>query len=250
MRLRDLSGLLRHPGLASDLVAYWRSARTAGTRMPTLRRLRFLAEATADTPFDSHYVYHTAWATRILQANPPPVHIDVSSSLYFVALASAIVPIEHYDYRPPDLVLPNVKLGHADLVALPFADHAIASLSCMHVVEHIGLGRYGDPVDALGDAKARAELSRVLAPGGQLLFVVPVGRPAVIFNAHRIYAFDDVVAGFPDLVLEHFSLITDSRDGRQLIFDADPARVAKQKFGCGCFVFRRPVSLNGQKAPT
>jgi hypothetical protein len=36
----------------------------------------------------------------------------------------------------------------------------------MHVVEHIGLGRYGEPMDEQGDLKAIEELKRVLAPGG------------------------------------------------------------------------------------
>jgi len=47
----------------------------------------------------------------------------------------------------------------------------------MNVVEHVGLGRYGEPLDPEGDIKAMRELRRVLAPGGSLLFVVPVGRP-------------------------------------------------------------------------
>ncbi len=33
----------------------------------------------------------------------------------------------------------------------------------MHVVEHVGLGRYGDPLDPDGDLKAIAELKRVTA---------------------------------------------------------------------------------------
>jgi hypothetical protein len=64
----------------------------------------------------------------------------------------------------------------------------------MHVVEHVGLGRYGDPVDAEGDRKAMRELGRVVAPGGNLLFVVPVGRERVAFNAHRVYAWETVGA--------------------------------------------------------
>jgi hypothetical protein len=45
----------------------------------------------------------------------------------------------------------------------------------MHVVEHVGLGRYGDPIDANGDAQAIKELKCVLWPGGVLYFVVPTG---------------------------------------------------------------------------
>ena len=43
----------------------------------------------------------------------------------------------------------------------------------MHTLEHIGLGRYGDKVDPMGDIRAMNELARVTAPGGNLLIAVP-----------------------------------------------------------------------------
>jgi len=107
----------------------------------------------------------------------------------------------------------------------------------MHVVEHVGLGRYGDPLDPEGDLKAMAELRRVLEPGGNLLFVVPVGQPRVMFNAHRIYAYEQVMEAFGDLLLQEFSLIPDSGPPRIEIV-ADPTQVANMHYGCGCFWFK------------
>lgn len=78
----------------------------------------------------------------------------------------------------------------------------------MHVIEHIGLGRYGDPVDPDGDLKAIAELKSVLAKRGNLLFVAPSGQPKVMFNAHRIYSHNQIMEYFEDMKLEEFSLIT------------------------------------------
>lgn len=200
-------------------------------------------DRTAQTAFDRHYVYHTAWAARVLaRLRPTPAeHVDVGSSLYFASIASAFVPVRHYDYRPPDLTLPDLTCAGADLTSLPFDDRSIASLSCMHVVEHIGLGRYGDPIDFDADLAAMAELSRVLAPGGHLLLVVPVGRPRIQFNAHRIYAYDQVVESFPDLRLAEFSLVPDRGDpaGSALIENATKEQSGRQRYGCGCFWFRR-----------
>lgn len=242
MQPRRLVKALSSPGFLASLFAYRKAARAAGLPLPDWRHLRPINEATAQTGFDSHYIYHTAWAARVLARTRPDKHIDIGSSLYFVAIASAYVPMIHYDYRPPALKLPGAEVGAADLLKLGFADNSISSLSCMHVVEHVGLGRYGDRLDPAGDAKACAELARVLAPGGQLLFATPVGEPAVHFNAHRIYSFAAVKALFPGLTLAEFALITDKRDaeGAGLVFDADPARVAQQSYGCGCFVFRKP----------
>jgi len=106
-----------------------------------------LMDNTAETIFDRHYVYHTAWAARLLQRTKPLKHVDLSSCLRFVGIASAFVPIRHYDYRPPAIALPDLTTAHADLLNLPFDDKSISSLSCMHVIEHVGLGRYGDPLD-------------------------------------------------------------------------------------------------------
>ncbi len=154
----------------------------AARRMPLKweDRRPCLGERTEGCAFDRHYVYHTAWAARVLAILKPKLHVDVSSSLYFSAIASAFVPVDYYEYRPVKLTLDNFRSRTADLLALPFRDQSVPSISCMHAVEHVGLGRYGDPLDAEGDLKAMAELQRVVAPGGSLIFVAPVGKPRVV----------------------------------------------------------------------
>lgn len=201
-------------------------------------RFLCLGNRTPQTPFDRHYVHHTAWAVRQLVQDQPREHVDISSSLYFVALGSAIVPMRHLDYRPPNLSLSRLECSAGDLMALPFADRSLSSLSCMHVVEHIGLGRYGDPLDPLGDVKATQELARVLAPGGRLYFVVPVGRPRVCFNAHRVYDFRSVRALFPALTLDEWALVPDD-PSQSLLPNAAEGTIDAQEYGCGCFVFRK-----------
>lgn len=200
-----------------------------------------LDDATATTGFDRHYVYHLAWAARVVAETKPAVHVDLSSSLHFCTLLSAFVPVDFYDYRPADIHLDNLVSRAADLTALPFSDASVPSLSCMHVVEHVGLGRYGDPLDPDGDLKAMSELARVLAPGGTLLFVVPVGVPRIVFNAHRIYGYDQVVDAFDGLELVEFALIPAEAGNGGLVRNASPALVATEHYGCGCFWFRRPL---------
>jgi SAM-dependent methyltransferase len=198
-----------------------------------------LTEKTATHSYDRHYIYHTAWAARVLIETKPKVHVDISSHLYFVALVSAFIPFKFYDYRPADLRLNNLSSEAADLLALPFADKSIESLSCLSVVEHVGLGRYGDPIDPIGDIKACSELSRVLAVGGSLLYAVPVGRPRIEFNAHRIYSYDQVLTCFPQLVLKEFTLIPDRPEDGHLMRNATKEMSDVQHFGCGCFWFQR-----------
>ncbi|MDZ4829038.1 MAG: DUF268 domain-containing protein [Phycisphaerae bacterium] len=214
-------------------------------RRPRWRDLHAcLTDRTSLTTFDRHYVYHPAWALRVLLETRPDEHVDISSILAFAAMASAIVPVRFYDFRPAPLVLSGLRCDRADLRALPFDDRSIASLSCMHVIEHIGLGRYGDPIDPDGDGTALRELERVLAPGGTLLVVVPVGSPRVCFNAHRVYSRDAIVRRVPSLVLRSFALIPDApAPGKYdpgLIEGADADLVAQQRYACGCFRFERP----------
>ena len=224
-----------------DFARYSALAVKAKEHIPEWKdRFACLVERTAETAFDRHYVYHTAWAARILAQTHPVRHVDISSCLYFVGIVSAFVPVEHYDYRPPDLRLDNVSAGFADLLALPFPDRSISSISCMHVVEHVGLGRYGDPLDPCGDVKAMRELSRVLAPNGKLLFVVPVGRPRVCFNAHRVYGYDQILTSFADLQLVEFRLIPDQGWGEGGLVKASSVTVATQNYACGCFCFCKP----------
>lgn len=214
-----------------------------GGRLPLHWRDRYpcLKDDTGNTPFDPHYIYHTAWAARKLREIAPDEHCDISSSIYFSTIVSAFVPVRFYDYRPVSLHLTDLASDRADLLQLPFENHSLKSLSCMHVAEHIGLGRYGDPLDPNGDLQAISELSRVLAPGGSLLFVVPVGIPKIAFNAHRIYAPQQIAEAFSQLTIEEFSLLPD-RWEHGLIENASFAEANRQQYGCGCFHFTRPSS--------
>ncbi len=219
------------------------AAMTAATpdRLPVRwedRNPRF-GDDTAATSFDRHYVYHPAWAARIVQRIAPAEHIDISSTLHFCSMLSAFVPTRFYDYRPADLRLSGLRSDRADLMQLPFADGSVHSLSCMHTVEHIGLGRYGDPLDPEGDLKSIAELKRVTAPGGHLLFVVPVGAPRIQFNAHRIYGHAQVLAAFEGFELREFALVPDKPEDGGLIINATAQQSDQQRYGCGCFWFMK-----------
>lgn len=200
------------------------------------QRLPILHEDTSTTGFDSHYVYHTSWAARLLWQNRPAMHHDFASDIRFATIVSAFVPMVFYDYRPLVVELSDLRCERADLLKLEIDSESVRSLSCMHVVEHIGLGRYGDPIDPKGDLKAMRSLKRILAPGGDLYFVVPIGQPMVRFNAHRIYSFDMIMEYFSEFALKEFALVTD--EGR-FIQPADRILADHQHYGCGCFWFMK-----------
>jgi hypothetical protein len=87
--------------------------------------------------------------------------------------------------------------------------------------------------------KAVSELKRVTAVGGDLLFVVPVGRPRLRFNAHRIYSYDQVIDCFAEMETIGFALIPDDPKQGGLIDQATGKTADGQSYGCGCFWFRK-----------
>ncbi len=197
-----------------------------------------LHDRTKTTQFDTHYIYHPAWAARILKKINPNEHIDIASTLAFSSIISAFIPIKFYDLRPAHLNLSGLESTSANITKLPMADNSVVSLSCMHTIEHIGLGRYGDALDPDGDLKAILELRRIVKPGGSLLFVVPItGRSRVCFNAHRIYSYEQILSYFPDFSLKEFSLIPDDALESGMIYNATTKDANKQNYGCGCFWF-------------
>jgi SAM-dependent methyltransferase len=110
----------------------------------------------------------------------------------------------------------------------------------MHTIEHIGLGRYGDPIDPEGDIKAAQELKRVLKPGGSFLFVTPMGKKDIIeWNAHRIYTYQSVLNLMDGLTLKEFSLIPEYAKDGGIIINADPELLKKEHYACGCFLFTK-----------
>jgi len=237
---RPLVGLAHLP----RYLRHWREfARRAGAAAPRFAdSYPCLGDWTAHTPFDAHYLYQGAWLARRLAARAVRQHVDVGSSVLMLSVLSATVEVLHLDYRPPELRLPGLRCAAGDIVALGAASASIASLSCLHVIEHVGLGRYGDPIDPEGACKAAAELVRVLAPGGRLYVTAPVGRERVCFNAHRVFAPDNLAAMFAPLRVERFALVDDA--GR-FSDPADPAAAARLEYGCGMLELSKAAADGG-----
>lgn len=192
---------------------------------------------------DGFYLMYMVWASSILAQSKPAVHVDIGGSLPWLVTLAQFIPVKAYDIRKIGLNgIPGLETGQADLVKLPFADNSIQSLSCLHTVEHVGLGRYGDLLDPDGDIKAMRELQRVLAPGGQLLFSVPMGRPAIFYNAHRQYSFDQIMKEFY-IPLVHFGLISFTEGTNDLSFVInDSPKKDIDKESTGCFLFKKEAS--------
>ena len=189
--------------------------------------------------FNRDYTYHTSWAARKINEISPSVHHDIGSDLRFVTLVSAFKPVKYLEYRPLEINLNNLETRHADICQLSFPDNHLECLSCLSVLEHIGLGRYGDKINPEGDLLAISELKRVLAFSGSLLLVVPIGyEPKLQFNAHRIYSHFQILDYFSELNLIEFALIPGNRIDGNIVIEPSEILLKKQKFGVGCYWFK------------
>jgi uncharacterized protein DUF268 len=195
-----------------------------------------LSDRLLTTPFDPHYFYQGNWLARRLADAKPRQHVDVGSSVLTMGVLSAHVPMIFVDYRPLVARQSGLTCVAADINRLPFADRSVASLSCLHVIEHIGLGRYGDPINVDGAVLAAEELQRLVSEGGSLYLSTPIGRQRVCFNAHRVFAPATILSLFSQLQLKKFSFVSD--DG-MLHENVSAALVPDLEYGCGFFEFRR-----------
>lgn len=158
-----------------------------------------LFDNTVQTPVDATYFYQDAWAAKKIFEIKPQHHFDIASSVKTVGIISQFVPTTMIDIRPISLNLDNLSFQKGSILELPFPDKSIESLSSLCVVEHIGLGRYGDPLDFWGSEKAIVEIKRVLKPGGTCLLSVPIDQDNIIyFNAHRAFTRDYLLSLFVD----------------------------------------------------
>lgn len=189
-----------------------------------------------------HYFHQDLLVARRVFARKPQRHVDVGSRVDgFVAHVACFREIEVFDIRTPPDNLPNIIFRQADLMNLlpQFKDYC-DSLSCLHALEHFGLGRYGDPVNIEGYVSGFEGLSQMLQSGGVFYLSVPTGTERIEFNGHRVFSIETILKlAESKFDLINFSYIDDAGDLHENVSLDSPA--ARENFnlnyGCGIFEF-------------
>jgi hypothetical protein len=188
------------------------------------------------------YFWQDLYVARKINAANPQKHVDIGSSVEgFVAHVASFREIEVFDIRPITARIPGVTFRQADLMA---PDTGIKdycdSLSCLHALEHFGLGRYGDPIDPAGYESGIRNMASMVRAGGVFYLSVPVGVERVEFNAHRVFDPNTIVdvAKKNKLLLREFSVF--STDNGLVETDATPetlSAIGRLPYSLGIFTF-------------
>ncbi|HEY0257384.1 MAG TPA: DUF268 domain-containing protein, partial [Candidatus Methylacidiphilales bacterium] len=189
---------------------------------------------------DAHYCNQDSLvAQQVFQKNPVR-HVDGSSRLDgFIAYVASFRPIEVFDFRPLRTEIPNIIFRQADLMRLdPALEGCCDSLSSLHVIEHFGLGRYGDPIDVEGHKKGFLNLTKMVQAGGTFYLSFPVGRSRVEYNSCRIFDPNEVFSwpGAETIALERFTFVDDSGKVHPESKPDDAAQM-NMRYGCGIYTF-------------
>lgn len=178
-----------------------------------------LGEKTPSTGFDKSYYYQDTWASKkIFQSRPESV-LDIGSTVLYSGIISQFVPTTFVNIRPIQVNLPGLTVVDGSILELPFEDYSQNFITSLCVIQHIGLGRYGDPIMPDGARRACAEINRVLKPGGEIVVSVPVGVPCIAYNAHRIFSREQLLSYFPGYTVLDEVFLTPEPTGSEVLAD-------------------------------
>jgi len=237
--VKNLRGFMR------DLRAFRERVAQAETHMEFGDLYPCLGDAQGESGVASgHYFHQDLLVARRVFERRPERHIDIGSRVDgFVAHIAAFRKIEVLDIRPLKSRIPNVEFRQANLMELQAEYVACTdSVSCLHALEHFGLGRYGDPIDPDGHLKGLDGLASLTRPGGMLYLSVPIGPQRIEFNAHRVFDVDYMLQLVrPRFEVVAFSYVDDAGDLHENVA-LDPDQVRSSfgcSYGCGIFELRR-----------
>ena len=238
----SLSVYLRHlPAFLKSYQQIKSQAKQSGAAFPFGKLYPCLEDAENESGVASgHYFHQDLLVAGRVYANNPVKHVDIGSRIDgFVAHVASFRKIEVFDIRELSNTIPNINFRRFDLIDSNFSLRDYCdSLSCLHALEHFGLGRYGDEINYEGHLIGWENIYKTLKKGGKLYFSVPIGPQRIEFNAHRVFSVKYLL----DLIgnkykVDSFSYVDDKGDLCSNV-SLEKSRVDNNfscNYGCGIF---------------
>jgi hypothetical protein len=201
----------------------------------------FLAQAGGAS---GHYYHQDLLvAQHIFLANPSK-HLDIGSRIDgFVAHVATFRKIEIMDIRNlKQSVHTNIQFIQRDLMVNENKYYeTYDSISCLHAIEHFGLGRYGDSIDPFGHIKGFNNMLKMLKKNGTLYISFPIGKSnEVHFNSQRVFDPDDIFL-WANKELKINLLRFDFVDDEGFLHKNTKIEDIKNNvlYGCGIYTFKK-----------
>jgi hypothetical protein len=187
-----------------------------------------------------HYFNQDLLVASYIYKNNPKKHVDVGSRIDgFVAHVATFRKIEVFDIRDNNFQFKNIRFKRKDISKI---DKSLInycdSLSCLHTLEHFGLGRYGDQLDPNGHIKGFKNLVKILKTGGTLYISFPISdKNVTYFNSERSFNPKEILKWSNELRLVKFDFIDDYE---KIFLDVDLNKFHKKiSYGCGIYTFKK-----------
>ena len=200
----------------------------------------FLDDYNDDAGSIKNHLFHADLiVSQYIYKNNPEKHLDIGSRIDgLVAHVASYRNIDVLDIRNINLS-PHKNINFINKNINEFSEKFMYdSISSIGVIAHIGLGRYGDPIDPDGYKKAIKKICNLIKKNGIIYIMVPVGKPGVEFNSHRVFDPNEMIANFNqyNCKLENFHLVDDNGN---LNIDFNLSLASEFNFGGGIYVFKK-----------
>lgn len=191
---------------------------------------------------DAHYFLQDIYVAKKIINSKTKLHFDIGSRVdgFIAHLLASSIKVNMIDIRPLGINVDGISFTCGDATDLSnIQANSINSLSSLHVIEHFGLGRYGDNVDPNGWIKGLKAMQRIVAPGGVLYISAPVGSSnKLCFNAHRIFEIHEFVKILNQMKLYEFSYIH-NYEIKEVAIDEFESFKLNVEYACGMYVFKK-----------
>jgi len=190
-----------------------------------------------------HYFYMDHIVSGWIHDTAAASHLDVGSRIDgFVSSICVFKNVKYIDIRPNNIQLNNFELIVGDIMETDFVKKLgkYESVSCLHTLEHFGLGRYGDRLDPNGYEIGLCNIVSLVKKGGLLYLAVPMGNQRLEYNAHRIFYSDTIPNILTGFKLVDFAYVDDAGyPNYPNISEIKKQNYFNQRHGCAIYKFKR-----------
>lgn len=151
----------------------------------------------------AEYFYQDLFvAQKVFKENPKTL-ADVGSRVDgYVSNVASFREITVIDIRKLPNNISNVKYLEQDITKNIESSKSFDMVTCLHALEHFGLGRYGDPIIDNAVELGIKGLTSLLKKDGKLIISTPTGKERIEFNANWVFDAKKLCNIFDSLALE------------------------------------------------